>query len=247
MVPLFVERRDRVAVLALSDPDRRNALTLPLVADIVAAFDMLEGDDAVGAVVITGDGAAFCSGADVSALAAMASEHASDDDRHRVTAVYRGFLRVLESNLPTVAAVNGPAVGAGFNLALACDVRMVGESARLDARFLRIGLHPGGGHLWLLERAVGPQAAAAITLFGNALSGDDAVRRGLAWSCHPDTELLDAAVAFAARAAEVPKPLMARTKHTLRASPWQPDFESAVATELEHQTWSFSQGWFGQR
>jgi enoyl-CoA hydratase len=246
-MPLIVERRDRVVVLTLSDPERRNALTLPLVDQIVSAFDRLEQDDDIGAVVVTGDGEAFCSGADVSALAAMASEHANDDDRHRVTAVYRGFLRVLESTLPTVAAINGPAVGAGFNLALACDVRLVGESARLDARFVRIGLHPGGGHLWLLERAVGPQAAAAITLFGNALSGDDAVRRGLAWSCHADVDLLDAAVAFAQRAAEVPKPLMTRAKQTLRASPWQPDFDSAVATELGHQAWSFTQGWFGRR
>ncbi len=241
---VHVERRERVAVLTLSDPERRNALTLPLVAEIVDTFDALEADDDVGAVVITGEGPTFCSGADVSALGRMASADADDAERAAVSAVYTGFLRVLHSTLPTVAAINGPAVGAGFNLALACDVRLVGESARLDARFLQIGLHPGGGHLWLLERAVGPQNAAAITLFGNRLSGIDAVTRGLAWSCHPDDELIDAAVAFATRASTVPKPLMTRTKQTLRAAPWQRDFETAVATELEHQTWSFAQGWF---
>ncbi len=243
-MPVIVEHRGRVVVLTLSDPERRNALTLPLVNEIVATFDALEADELVGAVVVTGADNVFCSGADVSALGQMARPDANDDERAEVSSVYSGFLRVLHSTLPTVAAINGPAVGAGFNLALACDVRLVGESARLDARFLKIGLHPGGGHLWLLERAVGPQHAAAITLFGNALVGDDAVRRGLAWSCHPDEELVDAAVAFAARAAQVPKSLMTRTKKTLRAAPWQQDFETAVATELEHQTWSFAQGWF---
>ena len=94
-----------------------------------------------------------------SALAALAPR--TRGARATSATIYEGFLRVLRSPLPTVAAVNGPAVGAGFNLALACDVRLAGTSARFDARFLRIGLHPGGGHTWMLDRAVGPQAAAA--------------------------------------------------------------------------------------
>ena len=111
--------------------------------------------------------------------------------------IYEGFLRVLRSSLPTVAAVNGPAVGAGLNLALACDVRLAGMSARFDTRFLRIGLHPGGGHAWMLDRAVGPQAAAAMVLFGEALDGARAAEVGLAWACHPDDELLERSIAFA--------------------------------------------------
>ena len=125
------------------------------------------------------------------------------------------------------------AVGAGFNLALACDLRVVGPTARFDSRFLRIGLHPGGGHLWMLERAVGPQAAAACVLFGEAIDAARAQEIGLAWSSHPAEGLLDAAVSLGSRAAAVPKPLAARTKTSLRAVPWQPDFEAAVATELD--------------
>jgi enoyl-CoA hydratase len=142
-VPLHVERRGRVAVLTLDEPERRNALTAPLVAEIVAAMDELDADPAVGAVVVTGAPPAFCSGADVQALSAMAS---GDEEPGDVRAIYAGFLRVLDSPLPTVAAVNGAAVGAGCNLALACDVRIAGTSAVFDARFLRIGIHPGGGH-----------------------------------------------------------------------------------------------------
>ena len=124
---------------------------------------------------------------------------------------------MLRSPLPTVAAVNGPAVGAGMNLALACDVRIAGAAARFDPRFVKIGLHPGGGHTWMLERAVGPQAAAAMVLFGVAVDGARAVEIGLAWSCHPDAELLDAAIAFAQGAARAPVPLLGRVKETLRA------------------------------
>jgi enoyl-CoA hydratase len=193
--------------------------------------------------LITGEAPAFCSGADVSSLGALA-DASSDAERGEVVSIYEGFLRVLRSTLPTVAAVNGPAVGAGMNLALACDVRLAAASARFDARFLKIGLHPGGGHAWMLERAVGPQAAAAIVLFGETLDGPRAVEVGLAWRCHPDAELLEAAVTFAAGAARVPPALSARTKATLRQAPWQPDFEAAIATEVERQAWSLGQGWF---
>src|SRR6478752_1591585 len=152
-----VDHHERVAVVTLVDRERRNAMTAGMVAEIVATFDELEADDGIGAVVITGEPPAFCAGADVAALGSLSTQR-DDGERRQVSSIYEGFLRVLRSTLPTVAAVNGPAVGAGLNLALACDVRLAGTSARFDTRFLRIGLHPGGGHTWMLDRAVGPQA-----------------------------------------------------------------------------------------
>ena len=221
-------------------------MTAPMVVEIVETFDRLEASESVGAVVLTGEAPAFCSGADVSSLGAMARPDADDRERGSVVSIYEGFLRVLRSPLPTIAAVNGPAVGAGMNLALACDVRVVGESGRFDARFLQIGLHPGGGHTWMLDRVVGPQAAAAIVLFGERVEGARAVEIGLAWSCHADDELLDPRHVLGARAARVPKALSARTKQTLREVPWQPSFDAALATEIERQTWSLAQGWFNR-
>jgi enoyl-CoA hydratase len=240
-----IERRGGVAIVRLVDRDRRNALSLPMVAGIVAAFDELEHDDTIGAAVVTGEPPAFCSGADTTSLGRLAT---TDDaaERGSIVTVYDAFLRVLRSPLPTVAAVDGAAVGAGFNLALACDLRVVGPTARFDSRFLRIGLHPGGGHLWMLERVVGPQAAAACVLFGEAISAVRALEIGLAWSSHPAEGLLDAAVALGSRAASVPKPLAGRTKTSLRAVAWQPDFEAAVATELDAQTWSLAEGFFSR-
>jgi enoyl-CoA hydratase len=99
----------------------------------------------------------------------------------------------------------------------------------------------------MLERAVGPQAAAVMVLFGRALDGETAARHGLAWDCVADDALLDTAVELAAGAAKAPKELVARTKATLQRVPWQPDFDTAIAFEVEHQAWSLGQGWFGRR
>lgn len=242
-MPLHSERHDRVALLTLDDPERRNALTLDLVRAIVDTFDALEADDDVGAVVLTGAPPAFCSGADTTALRPRADAPPRDDDLF--PSIYEGFLRVLHSSLPTVAAVNGPAVGAGFNLALACDVRLASPAARFDSKFLAIGIHPGGGHTWLLERAVGPQAAAACVLFGERLDGARAAEIGLAWACVPEDELVAHAIAFAARAASAPTPLVGAAKASLREAPWRADFDSAVAAELERQRWSATQPFFG--
>lgn len=233
---LRVEHHDGVALLTLDDPARRNALSSAMVEEIVTAMDRLDADDETGALVVTGAPPAFCSGADVGALSELATGRT---DPTGVRGVYDGFLRILDSPLPTVAAVNGHAVGAGLNLALACDVRLAAESARFDARFLRLGIHPGGGHLWLLERAVGPQAAAVMDLFGERLDGQQAARVGLAWRCVPDDVLLEEALELAGRAAEARREVATRVKATLRRAPWQPDFATAVRDELDAQVWSF--------
>jgi enoyl-CoA hydratase len=243
-VPLHVERRARVGILTLDVPDRRNALTRDLVDAITAAVAELEADDAIGALVVTGAPPAFCSGADVSALTGLAETGRDPGD---VREIYSGFLRILDCPLPTIAAVNGPAVGAGLNLALACDVRIAGTSARFDARFLRIGIHPGGGHTWLLDRAVGPQAAAAMNLFGERVSGERAAEIGLAWECVPDAGLLDRATELASRAADAPRQLTMRVKASLRHAVWQASFDDALRFELEHQVWSLRQPEFSER
>jgi len=229
-----------VATLTLDDPTRRNALSVAMVGEIVAAFDALEGDAGVGAVVVTGTPPAFCAGADLSHLGQAPSGEG-------LGSVYEGFLRVARSALPTVAAVNGAAVGAGVNLALACDLRLAGRSARFDTRFLQLGLHPGGGHTWMLTRIVGPQTAAATVLFGEVLDGQGAERCGLAWRCVDDDELLDEARALAGRAASAPRALARRVKQTLAAVAGVQSSEEAVALELEAQLWSMSQPDFAER
>jgi enoyl-CoA hydratase len=242
-LPLHVEQRDRVAVLTLDEPERRNAMTPGLVEEIVAGVDRLEDDEGVGALVVTGAPPAFCSGADVGALGALSG---GDQDRDALPSIYEGFLRFLRCTLPTVAAVNGPAVGAGLNLALACDIRVASPAARFDCRFARIGLHPGGGHTRLLTDAVGPQAAAMV-LAGESPDGERAAEIGLPWKCVDGADLLSEATRLAGRAADVPRELARRVKASLRETPRLASFDDAVALELERQRWSFEQGFFAEQ
>lgn len=230
---------DGVGVVTLDAPERRNAFVLEMCAETTAVVDALESDPSVGALVVTGAGTAFCAGADLS--------HLGGSHREGLLDIYEGFLRFARSTLPTIAAVNGAAVGAGMNLALACDLRLAGESARFDTRFLNLGIHPGGGHTWMMRNIVGPQTTAATVLFGEVLSGADAERHGLAWRCVPDEELLPLAIELGARAAAVPRELAVRAKATIGAMASVVDHPSAVERELGDQVWSVTQPAFADR
>lgn len=235
-----------VAVVTLNDPDRRNALRQEMVDAIVEAFDDFEENGEVGAVIVTGAGRAFCAGADLGNLAAQGeAEMASRQTGMR--AIYEGFLRVARSPLPTVAAVNGAAVGAGMNLALSCDVRLAGANARFDTRFLQLGLHPGGGHTWMLHRAVGPQTAAAMVLFGEVIGAEEAERRGLVWRAVPDADLMAHAMTMATKAAAIPTELARRVKQTMQEVPALDRQAEAVDLELGSQLWSLGEPFFAER
>src|SRR5688572_28966195 len=134
-----------------------------------------------------------------------------------------------------------------MNLALACDVRLAGASARFDTRFLQLGIHPGGGHTWMLRRAVGPQAAAALVLFGETLDAAEAERVGLVWRTVPDGDLLATAQSMAAKAASAPHELLRRTKATIADMADIADHDAAVARELDPQVWSIGQPEFQER
>lgn len=234
---------DGVGLVTLDAPQRRNAFDLDMCDATTAAVDALEADPSVGALVVTGAGTAFCAGADLSHLG---GGHGSSH-RDGLLAIYEGFLRFARSPLPTIAAVNGAAVGAGMNLALACDVRLAGEAARFDARFLQLGIHPGGGHTKMMRSIAGPQATAATVLFGEVLSGAEAERHGVAWRCVPDDELMPLALEMGARAAAAPRELVERTKVTIGDMAAITSHDAAVERELGDQVWSISQPVFAAR
>jgi enoyl-CoA hydratase len=233
---------DRVALITVNDPDRRNAVTAAMSAQLRAAVGRAQADAHVHAVVITGAGRAFCAGADLSALGA-----ATEDALLRT---YDGFMAVADCTLPTVAAVNGAAVGAGLNLALAADVRIAGPAAVFDARFQQLGLHPGGGATWMLHRAVGSQIARAALLFGMSFDAEAAVRHGLALRAADDP--VASAVELAAGPAAAPRAVVLATKATMRAtaSPGSIDSEQhefAMRTELGPQATSVGSAEFAAR
>jgi len=208
------EIRGHTAVITLANPSRRNAINAEMVTEIVGVLDEIEVSPDVSAVVITGEGPAFCAGAELGHLMRASAENDLATDALRT--IYRVFLRVDACPLPTIAAVNGPAVGAGMNMALACDIRLAGQSARFATRFLALGLHPGGGHTWMLRRAIGAQGAMAAVLLDQELSGPEAATAGLAWRCVPDNELMDEALRLASRAAAAPRQVLIQTKESIR-------------------------------
>jgi enoyl-CoA hydratase len=239
MALVLTDVADRVGTLTLNNPDERNTLTAQMVAEIIEAMEGFEADESVGAVVVTGTPPAFCAGANLGNLAEATGESLGN--------IYEGFLRIARSPLPTLAAVNGAAVGAGMNLALGCDVRVVSERAKLDTRFLQLGIHPGGGHTWMLRRIGGPQAAMATVVFGQVLDGREAERIGLAYRCVAPDDLLDAAHEMAAKAAAAPRELAITTKATIAAMADVDTHPEAVQRELEPQLWSTRQPWFAER
>ncbi len=231
---ITLEVADRVAVVTLNDPDRRNVVSNALNDAVLAAMDELEARNDVGALIVTGAGSAFCAGADLEDLA-------NCDSEEKLRTIYSGFLRLAGSSLPTVAAVNGPAVGAGLNLALACDVILAGTSARFDTRFLQIGLHPGGGNTWRLRRITDLQSTMAMVLFGEVIDGPRAAEIGLAWRCVPDADLLAEAQTLAARAAAGPPELVRRMKATILGMDAVTNSDDAVSAEIGPQLWSLGE------
>ena len=214
-------------------------MTLPVVAEIVAAMNAFEADESCSAVIVTGAGPGFCAGADLGNLQTATAESLGQ--------IYEGFLRIPRSPLPTIAAVNGAAVGAGMNLALGCDVRIAARRARFDTRFLQIGLHPGGGHTWMQRRIVGPQAAFATVIFSEVVDGAEAGRIGLAHRCVDDDRLIEAARTMAAGAASAPRELVLITKRTIQEMADVATHDEAVAKELDPQVWTARQPWFAER
>ena len=236
---VLLEINEGVATLTLNNPTERNTLTAPMVAEIIAAMEAVEADSSVGAVVVTGTAPAFCAGANLGNLAEATGDSLGN--------IYEGFLRIARSPLPTLAAVNGAAVGAGMNLALGCDLRIAGRSAKFDTRFLQIGIHPGGGHTWMLRRIAGPQATMAAVIFGQVMDGTEAERVGLVHRCVEDADLLATAQAYARTAAAAPRELVITTKATIQAMADVDNHPAAVARELEPQLWSTRQPWFAER
>ncbi|MGA1418606.1 MAG: enoyl-CoA hydratase [Ilumatobacteraceae bacterium] len=239
-VPMVIyDVRDGIATLTLNNPSERNSMTAEMVRDIVSAMNSAESDPNVRVVIVTGAPPAFCAGANLGNLAEATRESLLD--------IYEGFLRIARSPLPTIAAVNGAAVGAGMNLALGCDVRIAAKSAKFDTRFLQLGLHPGGGNTWMQLRIAGLQTTMATTLFGEVLDGEAAYAAGLAWKCVADEELLPTARAMAVKAASAPKELLTAIKKTIMEIGTVPTHVEAVEFELGPQVWTTRQPWFRER
>lgn len=232
------EVRGAVALLTLAAPTRRNALTVEMADELCRACDALDADENVGAVVIRGAAGSFCAGADLATLAHVGEDPTESTRYTALDRIYGAFLRVGRLRAPTIAAVRGSAIGAGLNLALVADMRIVADDATLVAGFLRIGVHPGGGGLTLLQRLAGREAAAALALFGESLDGRRAVQIGLAWEAVADNRVEGRAMELAAIAAADPA-LAQFAANSFRMEGDSPlRLDVAVEFERGRQLWS---------
>jgi enoyl-CoA hydratase len=201
---LILEERERgVVTLTFNDPDRLNAMTQAMGEAFAERVAGLEDDSSLRAVVLTGHGRAFSAGGDLEMIEARIREarerpgEARPVVRDFMRAFYGLFLAVRRLPCPTIAAVNGSAIGAGFCVALACDLRLVASEAKVGLNFTRLGLSPGMGATWTLPRLVGPALAAELLYTSRLLGGDEAARIGLASRALPAEEVLASALCLA--------------------------------------------------
>jgi len=221
-----VRDEGRVRVLTLSRPEARNALSAALREDLKSALRQAEQDAAVGAVVLTGAGSAFAAGADLRELLARTP----DEQRHFLQPPHV-YSTVEALAKPVVAAINGHALGAGLELATACDVRVCSADAKLGQPEVTLGLIPGGGGTQRLARLVGPGHAARLVLTGDAVPADEALRIGLVDVVVPKADVVVKAVAVAAAMARHDAAALAGAKRALRAA--DGPYADGLALEIE--------------
>jgi len=233
---LRLTRDDGVATITLARPERLNALTAAMHADLRAALDACADDDGVKVVVLTGEGRAFSSGQDL-------TEDLPRDAAGRIdlgpplARDYNPLVRRLAHYpKPTIAALNGPAVGASMNIALACDLVVAARAATLQEAFARIALVPDAGGTWILPRLVGPKRALALMLTADPIPADEAERLGLVYKVFDDDAFRTETAALAARLAQGPALAYRLTKRAVRESldnglDAQLDLEAALQRE----------------
>jgi len=222
---------DGVATITLNRPDALNALDRPMKTELLAALRSAGRDRSVRAVVLTGEGRAFCAGQDLRETFGGSEPTLADELRDRYNPVILAIARLPK---PVVAAVNGVAAGAGCSLALACDIRLAAEGASFVLAFGRVGLVPDSGASWFLPRLVGAGRAAELALIGDPVTAEEAARIGLVNRVVPAAALMDEAMALARRLADGSPLATALAKRALAFSA-ESDLEAALSHEATLQ------------
>lgn len=240
-----IEKTGRIAVLWLSRPDSLNAIgTHDDCEDLIDALRTIDEDRDIAAAVLTGRGRAFCSGGNLKAMKDRVGIGPRDEPDDTRVNYRRGVQRItrtfLDIEVPVIAAVNGHAIGLGCDLACLCDVRLAADSANFSASFVKVGIVPGDGGAWSLQRVVGYSTAAEMFLTGDRYSAEQALALGLVSRVVPDSDLLCEALGLAGRIAANPPRAVRLTKRLLRESQHQRLSDvlelSAAFQALAHET-----------
>jgi 2-(1,2-epoxy-1,2-dihydrophenyl)acetyl-CoA isomerase len=210
------ELRDEVALVTLNRPDRFNAISAELSAGMVAAMERAEQESR--AVVITGEGKAFCSGADLSGFADEYDQGTPDLARHLDEEFHPVVHAISGCGVPTVAAVNGVAAGAGMGVALGCDLRIMAESAYFTSAFTAIGLVPDSGSTWLLPHHVGTSVAMEMALTNRRMYAEEARERGVCVEVTPDGGAVEKAMDYARSLSDLPTDALVTSRRLIMGS-----------------------------
>ena len=228
---LLVAREEAVVTITLNRPERLNALSAALLARLAETLADLRDDGRTRALILTGAGRGFSSGADLMEAPGDGPPDLARTLRERYAPVITGLTALP---FPTIAAVNGPAAGAGMSLALACDFVIAAESAYFLQAFVNIGLVPDAGSTWFLPRLVGPVAARRMMMLGEKVPAEEAARLGLLAAVVPDAALMDHARQLARRLASGPTLALAGIKTLLQDS-WSNDLPAQLEAEARIQ------------
>lgn len=231
---VVTERDGAVGVVRLNRPEKLNAFAGDMRDRIGDAVEELGADPAVRVLIVTGAGRGFCAGADVDYLRELVETGNDRDFEKLLRAGERVVRAIRDLDKPVLAAINGPAAGGGANLALACDLRVMAESASIGQTFSRIGLHPDWGGTYFLPRLVGESAALELMWSGRMVPAAEALRLGMANRVVPDERLWAETLDWARRVAAAPPLAVGRIKRAIYAS-LDEDLEDMLAIELESQ------------
>ena len=226
---ILLEQKGGIATITMNQPDRRNALSLEMATDIESALKEIAADPEAKVIVLTGGGKAFCSGGDVKSMA-EGMDKPMVESRGQIIDYYRTALAILGAEVPTIASINGHAIGAGLTLAMACDMRIVAEEAKIGATFLQIGLHPGMGTTYFLPRIVGTAKACELIFTAKTIEVREAERIGLVNMVVPSEQLAEETEKLAGAIAAGPSLAMRMAKKSIYFGA-KSDLESTLERE----------------
>ncbi len=220
---VLYEVKDQIAQITLNRPENRNSMTDDVLEGLREAVAEARQDRALRCVIVTGRGRSFCAGADFKAQVQRSDREAAMLPHERSFAMYSPFLSLLEIEIPTIAALNGHAIGGGLGLAVVCDIRVANEEAKYGANFVRLGLHPGMATTYILPRLMGLPRATELLLTGRIISGREAAAWGLVHYAVPEAQVLDRAWELAREIATAAPIAVRMTKASIyRGAGWDP-------------------------
>lgn len=222
MTPILIDKSERIATVTFNAPERRNTMTdAPMIEAMLAALHDVESDPAISVMILTGAGSAFSAGGDVKAMANRTGLFAGaplDIAEGYRSGVQRIPKALYGLDVPTIAAVNGPAIGAGCDIAFMCDMRLAATTAQFGEVFVNLGIIPGDAGSWFLPRRIGYQLAADMTFTGRLVGAEEALAKGLVLKVTPPESLMDEARALARTIASKPPRAIRQAKRLMRAA-----------------------------